>query len=194
MNFGKLIFMLLAVSSFITIMSGCASVKIIPPSPPRISKQSIPKNISLTVKKAIERLYSKDPLERGEAAYALGEMRQEAVSAIPFLMGILHDYTNLEWRDPFSSAGEGERTSPGQEAAKAMVKIGEPGIKALTTVLKDNKRDYFSRQAASMALYDVKDKQAVEALKEYQNNFLSGSVQDGKKNLPPKIETKSSQE
>ena len=43
---------------------------------PNIPRSEIPDDIPTDVKKEIERLYSSDPVERGIAAHALGEMGQ----------------------------------------------------------------------------------------------------------------------
>lgn len=56
---------------------------------PKIPKSSIPSRIPPEVREQIERLYSQDPVERGYAAYELGEMGAKAAPAVPFLIGIL---------------------------------------------------------------------------------------------------------
>jgi len=58
---------------------------------PTISKEKIPVDISPEVKEQILRLYSQDIKERANAIFALGEMRERAIPAIPFLIALLKD-------------------------------------------------------------------------------------------------------
>lgn len=134
-------------------------------SPPKISKSRIPVDAPVLVKKELERLYSQDPVVRGEAAYALGEMHQEATAAIPFLAAMLHDEAQLVWGNTLSGTGGCEGlTSPGKEAATALVKMGKPGIQELITVLNDHRKNQFIRANAAQGLGSAKTSQAVKAL------------------------------
>jgi HEAT repeat protein len=121
----------------------------------------IPFNIPSEVRKQIERLYSSDPVERGHAAYMLGEMGKQAVPAIPYLIGILYDGTTLKWAYSRYDPG-GFPTSPGKEAAKALVKIGKPAVEPLIAALKNE--NWAIRAGAVKVLDEIKDTRAVEPL------------------------------
>jgi transposase InsO family protein len=64
---------------------------------PKIPKEKIPSDFSSEVKEQIEKLYSKTAVERADAALAIGKMGKNAISAIPFLIAILHDDIPREW-------------------------------------------------------------------------------------------------
>lgn len=72
----------------VSAISGCASFFYGPGLP---KMNTIPQDISQDIRREIERLYSKKPLERAQAAIRLGEMGERAEDAIPFLIGILYD-------------------------------------------------------------------------------------------------------
>ena len=124
---------------------------------PKISKEAIPKKPSSYVSKQIKRLYSSDALERGNAAYALGQMGEKAAPAIPFLIGVLHDQTTLQWFPHHFL------TSPGQEATKALGKIGEPAVEPLINALIYGDSGV-QRRGAANALRQIGDARAVEPL------------------------------
>jgi len=89
------------------------------------------------VRKEIGKTFSTYQEERTAAAYQLGEMGPRAVRAIPFLIRILDDKLPV-WRQTNSL---GIWTSPGEESAKALSKIGKPALTPLITVL-ENKHPY----------------------------------------------------
>ncbi len=98
---------------------------------PKIPKENVPSNIAADVKEQIERLYSHNPVERAKAAIELGGMGERAAPAIPFLIGILGDHTSLQWFPQFLF------TSPSEQAAKALAKIGKPAAEVLIEMLQD---------------------------------------------------------
>lgn len=127
----------------------------------KIPKQNIPAGISSDVRKEIERLYSKKTIERLWGAYNLGRMGERAVPAISFLIGILHDWTRVEWKNgPYPYK---KWTFPGYEAGIALVKIGGAAVEPLIATLKNNE-DSFVRKNVAWALGEIKDKRAVEPL------------------------------
>lgn len=141
----------------------------------KIPKEKIPSDIHSEVKKQIERLYSSDPVERGYGAYHLGEKREQAVPAIPFLIDVLDDNTSLWWVKAVEvSAGEyrllgnsatnGSPTSPGEEAKDALVKIGCPAVEPLIAVLKDRRYGRYARKNTVEALGGIGDKRALDNL------------------------------
>jgi len=134
---------------------------------PKIPKEKIPTDIHPDVKKQIERLYSSDPVERGYGAYYLGEMGENAISAIPFLRELLYDSPSLAtryvWQDNWW------KTSPGQEAAEAIAKIDKSAVNLLLDTLKDRDPNVrmnalFALNLLLDALRDRDNPQAVEAL------------------------------
>jgi hypothetical protein len=114
-----------------------------------ISRGKIPKDLPPNVRKEIDSLYSRDELERAEAAYELGEIGKEASAAIPFLTGMLGDFQPLEWRTEITPVCHGEFTSTGNEAAKALAKMGPEGIEALKNAAKKQKNSPVAYQAMS---------------------------------------------
>ena len=94
------------------------------------------------VRKEIGGTFSTYQEERTVAAYQLGEMGPRAVRAIPFLIRILDDklpvWHQTKWHQINSV---GIWTSPGEESAKALAKIGKPALTPLVTVL-ENKHPY----------------------------------------------------
>ena len=123
------------------------------PIGPNIPKRNIPQDIPADVKQQIERLYSKEWKERSYAAIQLGEMGTRAVSAIPFLIGILGDCGWLPTSDPFD---------PGTEAEEALEKMGTFTRSSLIVALKD--RNPTVRASAAALLEKVGDSTAVESL------------------------------
>jgi len=127
-----------------------------PYAEPNIAKGNIPSHISAHVRQQIERLYSPAPQERANAAIRLGQMGEEAVPAIPFLVGMLADISQLVAR------GDGPETSPGLEAARALVRIGRPVVEPLVSVLRDE--DSYIQRYAAWVLGQIGDPRAVEPL------------------------------
>jgi HEAT repeat protein len=129
----------------------------------KIPKETIPSTIPNSVKTKIERLYSPEPLTRAVAAYELGEMGQDAVPAIPFLIGTFGDYMgNLEWRPENRLHVHGQNTSAAGEAEDALVKIGKPSVQPLCDALKSENADV--RRDAAETLGKIGDARAVEPL------------------------------
>jgi HEAT repeat protein len=123
---------------------------------PNISKGKIPSYIPDDVRILIERLYSSDPVERGRAAYTLGEMGKKADPSTPYLMEMLGDNSAIGQTLENYSVGliettPGIPTSPGEEAAKALVEIeGGSALTALMGALRD--RDSRVRYSAVCGL------------------------------------------
>ena len=97
---------------------------------PGIPIETMPKNLPLHIRSAIEELYSMNPVVRGYATGKLGKLGEPAAVAVPFLAAMLHDDFALRWeatlnedpREPFATRREREeKTSPGREAAKALI-------------------------------------------------------------------------
>jgi HEAT repeat protein len=106
----------------------------------------------------IEELESPDLVARGSAAYRIGQLGPNAVSAVPFLIERLGDGWGLEWR----SGAYGRPTSPGEEAMIALTKIGKLSVQQLINALQNE--DMSIRAHAAEALGIIGDRSAVEPL------------------------------
>lgn len=121
-----------------------------------IPRENIPANISPPVRKQIERLYSSDPKERGQAADELGAMGKGAIASLPFLIELLSD------GQVFGTGRPGEIAIPAIAARRALVNMGKPAVDLLITALKDKSTQI--RYGAADSLGDLKDRSAVEPL------------------------------
>lgn len=107
---------------------------------PNIPKEKIPSDIPAYMKEQIEGLYSSHPVERANATVRLREFSSQSLKpAIPFLFDMLHDDAHLMPVYPLVHIlGTSQiATSPGEEAAKTLGKIGKPVVESLTAALKD---------------------------------------------------------
>jgi hypothetical protein len=156
----------------------------------RMPKRIHKRGLTGAVGQQVRALYSASATLRAEAAYRLGQMGQEAVPCIPYLMGLLGDDAPC-YPDVIPDIEAG--TFPGIEAAKALGRIGEPAIQPLVgalvrsqcpvarehtalalarigapavdpliPVLKDGRMGL--RRAAASVLGEIGDERAVEAL------------------------------
>jgi len=127
---------------------------------PRLSSSTFPPGIKWLVLK----IYSNDPVERVKAVQTLGNLRSEAVPAVPFLIAILQDGREIRWgvreRDTIRPV---RVTTVLREIQIALGKIGSPASKHLVEALRDEA--FHSRPAAISALGYVKDHRAVEYIK-----------------------------
>ncbi len=116
-----------------------------------------------TVAEKIRELGAGDPVKVAGAAYWLGEEGVKAKPAITQLASVLGDNRPV---DPAQyrkiTAGHADTTTPGQEAATALVKIGDPAIEALIHVLKTSPNPV-ARQNAAWALGLIQDRHALSA-------------------------------
>jgi len=119
----------------------------------------ISSQISDDINELIKKLNSPLPIERVESAFKLGEMEEKAISAIPFLIKLLSDNTIVFIPD---KEGKRRRTSPSEQAEKALIKIGEPSVEPLISALKEENKTV--RIQAIEALGIMKDKRAVKPI------------------------------
>ena len=127
------------------------------PSKAQPSKGPDSDNIPANVKDAILQLYAADAVKRGAAAHRLGELSHK--SALPYLIGLLHDGTGLKWQRPGSL--NSTRTTPGWEAAESIAKIG--GEQATAGVVESVKSDNRKRREnAIVALSLINDPKTAE--------------------------------
>ncbi len=122
----------------------------------KIPKEHIPSDIPRDVRKEIEALYSLSSVKRARAVISLGEMGVRARPAIPFLIGMLADNSRIreEFKDKFAL--------PGDEAVKALVKIGKPAVEPLILAIED--KDPSVQRRAAESLRRIGDRRAVEPL------------------------------
>jgi HEAT repeat protein len=104
------------------------------------------------VTQEIERISSTEAEVRARAAASLANMGVRATPAVPFLIGILDDSTKV-YRGVSPAFPVGVSTSPGAEAAKALVEIGEPAVEHLIVALDDSNSRI--RIAAAKVLRDI---------------------------------------
>jgi bilin biosynthesis protein len=125
---------------------------------PTIPKGRIPTDIAADVREQIERLYSDHPVERASATFWLSKMGERAVPAIPFIIAILPEYNETQC----TSISCDYHVFPGEEAAKALVTLGEFSVEPLIGALKDENVDI--RRMATSILGQIKDPRAVDSL------------------------------
>jgi HEAT repeat protein len=91
------------------------------------------------VKTLVDGTFSVNATERAEAAFNLGKLGEKASKSAPFLLRMLDD--NLPVWCKYN--GEGTWTTPGQEASKALAKIGKPSLNYILPLL-ENSHPYIS--------------------------------------------------
>jgi HEAT repeat protein len=117
------------------------------------------------VRKLIAGLHSTSAVKRANAACALGEMRERAAAAIPFLLVLLSDGTQIDsdescpnefpfedetWQPEFAELKE---TTVGEAATQALMAIYEPAIKPLISALL-RAEHWRARKNAAWALHN----------------------------------------
>jgi len=124
-------------------------------------KDGIPADTPSDVKKLIEGLYSSNAVERGKSAALLGVGGPRSARAVPFLIALLGDDTVLKWIG--SSLYEGRMpypgipTSPGEEAEKALARIGRLSVEPLIQALKDLTPNGRARAAGALQIISGKN-------------------------------------
>ena len=116
-----------------------------------------------TIAEKIKELGSGDPVKVAGAAYWLGEEGVAGKSAINQLVSVLGDNRPVDAAQYRKNlAVRAASTTPGQEAAAALVKIGDPAIEALIRVLKTSPNPV-ARQNAAWALGVIQERHALSA-------------------------------
>ncbi|TNF54608.1 HEAT repeat domain-containing protein [bacterium] len=154
---------LLVLSLFISlgiILYSCATTA----PGPNISEEQIPPDVHIEVRNEIKKLYSNSANVRGMAAFELGLKGDQSTPAIPFLIGMLGDGTEIQLKEEADEADKQLFTNPGQASALALGNIGEPAVEPLIEVL--NSWNHLVRRNAIFALGKIKDHRAVEPLLE----------------------------
>ncbi len=143
---------------------------------PSIPRERIPADAPPDVRRPLEQLYSRDAVTRGYGAFAIGRLGDRAEAAVPFLIAMLHDDAKLEWEvkepEPLDAKEErrrravgmyeGQKTSPGREAAKALAVLCAKAPPTLVEALKSPEAAV--RRNAAEALGGIRDTVAVAPL------------------------------
>jgi HEAT repeat protein len=135
----------------------------------RVPRERIPDDISASLRRHVTALYSDSQAARADAAFAIGGLGKQAAPAVPFLIGLLQDHGRMHdgglfvWEHPEVPHGL-IPTSPGRQAAIALVRIGDPAVGALLEVLKDEKRSRPARRNAAFALGELEVQEAAGPL------------------------------
>ena len=108
-------------------------------------------------------LYDHDPVERAWAAYRLAKLGQGAAAAVPHLENLLQDDKEvLLSRYLGSGFSSSAATTPGEEAARALAKIGEPAVETLIRNLSNQNPQV--RRLSAKALGQTGNLSTVDAL------------------------------
>lgn len=126
---------------------------------PAMQEGKMPPDATAEVKALIEELHSFDPVERRNAAQALGRMGEQAVPAIPALIRSLGDRARLAVR---SARGETSPDSVAEAAMLALASLGAPAVEPLVDALQHDNPGV--RIMAAEALGRIRDPRAVEPL------------------------------
>jgi len=109
------------------------------------------------------RLYDSDPVKRVWAAYQLAKLGQGAAPAVPYLGDLLQDDTPVIM-SRYLGGGfhSGTDTTPAEEAARSLAKIGQPSIELLIKKLSNPNPQV--RRLAAKALGQTGNLSTVDAL------------------------------
>jgi HEAT repeat protein len=125
----------------------------------KLKRASMPREL----REQIIRLYHPDAGERAKAASQLGKMGPGATAAVPHLIRLLRDESPVQLSH-YLGAGfrTGSDTTPGEEASRALAKIGGTASDALILALKDPHPGV--RRLAAKALGQIGEITAVDFL------------------------------
>lgn len=120
-------------------------------------------DIPLDVRDEIAKLRSPDPCVRAVGAARLRKMGNRSIQAIPFLVELLGDETEVSVkRGSFRVISVS--TTPGKEAALALSALGRAAVEPVIEKLKDSDPD--ARENAAWTLGIIGDPRAVQPLEE----------------------------
>ncbi len=115
----------------------------------------------------VRELSAKEPVTVAAAAYWLGEQGSAAIEAIPPLAAVLGDSRPVNparyRKHTPARVPRSEASSPGEEAAVALSKIGDPAVEALINVLKTSP-SAVARQNAAWALGVIQERHNPKAV------------------------------
>lgn len=133
------------------------------PTQAEITRQLKQASMPSEVREQIIRLHSRDPAERAAAAAHLGKMAEGAAPAVPYLVRLLQDDTQVQLSH-YLGAGytSSMETTPGEEASHALAEIGDAASNSLILAL--NNPHPGVRRLAAKALGQIGDISAVDFL------------------------------
>ena len=140
---------------------------------PRLSQDAIPGSISAEVRDLATRLYDNDAMRRADSACEIGNLGSRAEPLAPLLVSLLGDNASTPvpdcwldrrrgWERRGGAFGDWPPTTPGREAARALVNIGRRTAPALLEALSDEA--WVVRMNAAWAVGRLDDNRAVEPL------------------------------
>jgi hypothetical protein len=136
----------------------------------------IPENLPALVRTHIERLYSKDTDVRVAAARAIGEMGEEALSAIPFLLHFIIFFDEVQHSDWWGEQGTRERLAVAEECAVAIGRMAEAAIEPLIDYLDwEGPLDWDAVPYAFARIGEPAVEPLIESLKNEDNTFTDRS-------------------
>jgi len=138
---------------------------------PTIPREQIPPDSLQKVVAEIKRLYSNDPMERGQAASSLGWMGDSAQAAIPHLLAMFHDYSvGCAYPNPFCAMPD-YSDCPAKRAALDLARIGGAAVDTLLSLY--NTGDEHEKLWSVYALAQIKEARTNVALKQFlESSYL----------------------
>lgn len=119
--------------------------------------------VPLRLRQQILLLYAEDPQRRASAAQTLAKHGRSATSAIPYLMDLLKDDRPVQLsRYMGSGFYSSTETTPANEAAHALAKIGDPALAELSRVAQSGAPSV--RRLAIRALGQIHDLSSIDLL------------------------------
>ena len=139
----------------------------------RLTADNIPANVSPPLRDAIEGTFSSDPIQRGKAAEAIGQIGDRAAPAAPFLIRLLTDDAKVGMRhvtvpkDIRFPPGEAirdydEPITVADRAVHAIFRIGKPSVEYCATALSTSSDAVRGR--LMRILRSIKDPRAIEPI------------------------------
>lgn len=150
----------------LALVSCCLGQSSVAAAQPAIPKANVPPDIAPKLREHLERLYSRDPVARGEAARSIGDLGSEASVAVPFLASMLDDSSALKWRWQFSGL-PGTPTSPGELAGEALARFARAHARFAPSVIEgilSALNDSRAAIGAAVALGALKESRALDRL------------------------------
>ncbi len=143
--------------------------------------QAAPPALAESIRAGRNALGSPDRAVRVEGAWRLGRIGPPAAEAVPALAALLGDHGTMTdgrmllWARPDNPWAR-EVTSPGREAARALVRIGPAAVDPLLGVLADN-TNREARVNAAWALGELGEPRAVPLLTSHANIWRPESLE-----------------
>ncbi|HEV2705011.1 MAG TPA: HEAT repeat domain-containing protein [Pyrinomonadaceae bacterium] len=141
---------------------------------PAPTAKSVAAEAPAEVRALVARLRAESPVERAQAACALGRMEARAASAIPVLVELLNDgapvaqtcgnehpFEDEAWQPDYESVRE---TTVGEAATHALMAVGRDALEPLTETLTNRNATWRARKNAAWALSHTGDRRAMQRM------------------------------